>query len=64
MLLEPDYWQFKADRLAHSHDEILRLARLNKNHTVDWLDGEPLREFLDFKEPVESFNFTVKHLFW
>ena len=72
VLLDEAFWQHKAKRLAHNYDEIVRLSKLNKIYDISHLvhsevgtfSSGPIHEFLDFKESVDSENFTVKHLFW
>lgn len=64
VLLDDPYWAHKASRLAHSEDEIVRLSKLNKVYDIGTFEQSAIHEFLDFKESVDSVNFTVKHLFW
>ena len=64
ILLDDVYWSYKNNRLAHNHDEILRLTALNKLYSYGRFEDGVIHEFLDFKESVESEDFKVKHLFW
>jgi len=42
----------------------MRLSKLNKIYDIGTFEDQPIHEFLDFKESVDSENFTVKNLFW
>ena len=42
----------------------MRLSELNKLDVHSQFEGEPIHEFLDFKEPITSLKFKVKNIFW
>ena len=64
VLLDDSYWAQKESKLVHPQGEIVRLSELNKLEINHFFEDTPIHEFLDFKEPVESEHFKVKHVFW
>ena len=64
ILLDDIYWSHKESKLVHAHSEIVRLSMLNKLEINHFFEGKAIHEFIDFKEPIDSEHFKIKHVYW